>query len=138
MADDPYRGQAARCPGCGEMMTDRTVNGATVDCCPRCGGVWLDWFDGSPPELARSLPPASSGSGRPIGSLLECPRCRASVEGEAFQNGPTVFRCGACYGLFVPRDGIAELARMEPTEAPQEKSAIRSFISRIRAVFGDD
>jgi len=137
--EDPYRGQAARCPGCGEMMNTRTVEGtAAVDCCARCGGAWLDWFDGSPPELARSLHPDSSGSARPIGPLMECPRCRASLEPEAFQNGPTVYRCGACFGLFVPKDFIAELARVEPKEAPQETSALRSFITRVRAVFGDD
>lgn len=35
-------GSRGRCPRCGTKLTQRALQGITVDECPACGGVWLD------------------------------------------------------------------------------------------------
>ena len=31
-----------KCPRCGIDLTERDHNGAKIDQCPKCGGMWLD------------------------------------------------------------------------------------------------
>ena len=39
---DSAAGRRARCPKCGESLSERTMRSVTVDECLKCGGIWFD------------------------------------------------------------------------------------------------
>ena len=47
-------GKELKCPACGVDMQYMTVEGVTIDHCPKCEGVWLD--DGELKKLRLSAP----------------------------------------------------------------------------------
>ena len=47
-------GKALKCPACKEDMHFMTIEGVTIDSCPKCEGVWLD--DGELKKLRLALP----------------------------------------------------------------------------------
>lgn len=118
-------------------MAARDTDGARVDVCAACGGLWLDWFDGDPVRLARRVPKArvvqegDSTEGR-------CPRCRVPLEAEEFREaGPRVYRCGVCFGLLIPGDAVELIAALNPaSDAPAEEpgslwTALAAIMRRI-------
>lgn len=134
-----YRQPAPRCPGCSTLMGARTAGEALVDVCPACRGVWLDWFDGDAPPVARELAPLS----RPSHGLIEptpegghCPRCQAALYAEPYAapTGPVIMRCGECAGTFVPRGAFDALAALETGEAPEPEAPAGFFRRLIEVV----
>jgi Zn-finger nucleic acid-binding protein len=125
-------------------MTARAVEESTIDVCENCGGVWLDWFDGEAPELARQAAPLPSiDVAPPPLSRQACPRCVAPLRHELFLGrGPGVFRCADCMGLFVPRASFDDLLEIEPTHAdePPPSEHPRGWparmLARIRGLLG--
>jgi Zn-finger nucleic acid-binding protein len=122
----------------GEMPVPVEAAGsAAVDVCDRCGGVFLEFFDGEPGSLARGVlehleqsPDAVEG-GRPT-----CPDCGQPMQYVRYmKTGPHLARCGNCMGVFVTARQLWPLADFAP-------DARRSLWERIRnqimADGGDD
>jgi Zn-finger nucleic acid-binding protein len=114
-----YREQALRCPGCAAWLEPTQVDAAMIDACPGCGAIWVDWFDGELPAMARGAPrSAPSGAGR---GEFACPRCRIPLTEERYPGSAAdLLRCGDCGGAFVPRASLPSLASASPRdeEAP--------------------
>lgn len=114
-------------------MDLRAVDGARVDVCPNCGGVWLDWFDGDPVRLARRV----SSNPRVQEAKPDeghCPRCQVHLAPEEFRDvGPLMYRCDQCFGLLVPGGAVALLAAQAPErEATSEPSVWNSVAAALR------
>ena len=87
-----------------------------------CHGVWIDWWDGEPSDIARGCrarrhaDPAAQRGGA-------CPRDGTTlVERPYLDAGPVVERCPSCLGLFARRELVRPLAAFHeriPDEAPE-------------------
>jgi Zn-finger nucleic acid-binding protein len=114
MADSVYREDVARCPRCAVDMEAIPVGEETIDACPRCGGVWLDWYDGDVAVLVEGLGRPPRG---PVGGPAErptCPRCRMALTAEDARGETLVWRCRGCAGTFVPEESFAGVTAPDP------------------------
>lgn len=132
-----YRGVAVRCPGCAEPMTIEGLDGADVDVCNACGGIWIDWFDGEIRAVARETlakdlvgRPSASDARNEARAVGACPRCTRQLvheryvvraEPAAIATGAELLRCEECAGAFVSRDSAALLATLPLDEAPRSE-----------------
>jgi hypothetical protein len=82
---------APRCPQCAQAMEPCDLEGhygniVPTDVCPRCNLVWFDEFESVRLSglgwvaLLRRMQAAMAGGSGPMGSALECPRCRAALK----------------------------------------------------------
>jgi Zn-finger nucleic acid-binding protein len=102
-------------PVSGESQT------AEIDLCTRCGGVFLEFFDGEPSMLAHGmLALAVDTAPAPrAGDVLRatCPDCGVEMRELRYMEqklGPVVFRCDACMAVFANHDQIRRLASFLP------------------------
>lgn len=110
-----YRQAALACPGCAAVLEPKQVGETTIDVCPACGGIWVDWFDGELSEMVRGAP-RTTGTGTPgrAGSST-CPRDGRPLDAERYlASRAEILRCGDCSGAFVPRAAAHEIAAMDP------------------------
>jgi hypothetical protein len=93
-----------------------------VDVCDRCGGVFLDFFDGEPALLSREITlhlerfqmPFKPGS-----APLRCPDCERSMDVHPYLNdGPNIARCNRCLAMFATPEQIRALATFDFIEDP--------------------
>ena len=129
MAESSYRESPARCPACALDMEQVPVEGETIDACPACGGVWLDWYDGDVATLvAQVSAPAPPAPGDAPTGARTCPRCQIGMAVDDSHGAEArVWRCRMCAGTFVPRaafDGVLDA----PEPAP---AGPRSFLGRL-------
>jgi Zn-finger nucleic acid-binding protein len=141
-----YRAGLLRCPACGEGLEPVAHGDETVDVCPACAGVWVDWFDGAIHDVARAV-----GSHRPRGVSSPaphhtCPRCTVTlvhelavaVAGSGLEQ-PWVERCGDCGGAFVPKASVGLFATTAAPEAPElapEAGLWARLATALRDLFG--
>ena len=123
-----YRTAQALCPGCGTLLEQRIAGEAEIDVCPKCHGIWVDWFDGALKTIAHDaapIPPADPMTG---GNNL-CPRCTQPLHFEKLLR-----RCSECAGTFVPRSAFDDLlvaiepVKEEPTVFQRMKKVLRELI----------
>jgi len=139
MAD--YRDAPAACPICRTAMEQRLLSEATVDTCPQCRGLWVDWFDGELVAIVKESAPLSFRATGDLPRDAACPRCTRALAREAFA-GVQLLRCGECAGSFVPRDAFNALLDLDPhalvrPEAPAEKkSAFERLLRAVAKLFG--
>lgn len=126
-----YREQLLRCPGCSTGLDEVPVDGAMIDVCPRCGAIWVDWFDGELSAISRGAPrPAPSGGGQ---GELACPRCRTALTDERYPGSTAdLLRCGDCGGAFVPHAAIQALAEAQPREETPAPTGLARLVAVIR------
>ena len=106
---------------------------AEVDLCSRCGGVFLDFFDGEPGDLARGV----LAHFRPGEDLMEidpadltCPDCgTAMIPHRYMEQGPGIGRCDACMAAFATPAQLQQLADLIFSEEPDGP---RSLMQRLR------
>lgn len=111
-----YREAALSCPACAEPLDATDVGGATIDVCAKCGGVWVDWFDGELIAIVRSAP-RPEGAGLAPEASGGCPRCRAPLAAERFFDSQAeVLRCAECAGAFVSQDAARAIAHLDPEQ----------------------
>jgi len=141
-----YRGRRRACPACAHPMDEVPVTGsaddpsarAEIDRCGRCGGVFLEFFDGEPSALSRGLqeradlaPPGAS----PHAGELTCPDCGAAMVREPYLGqGPELPRCGSCLAVFLTpaqREDLATLA-LPPEEPTGEPSWLERLVGWVR------
>jgi uncharacterized C2H2 Zn-finger protein len=145
-----YRGIAIRCPGCADAMTVTPIDGADVDVCPGCGGLWVDWFDGEVKHVATSVLASEGAPAPPVAppSALRsepvatgaCPRCMRQLAYERYvvrarpadgharpgtATGAELLRCEDCAGVFVSRASARALVVLAPDEEPPPSSEHR-------------
>lgn len=100
-------------------MTPRPLSsGKQLDACDRCGGVFIDYFDGEPAGLSKQLlreyGPTTDGQAQPP---YACPDCQTPMEARKYlDDGPFVFRCGGCLALFVDAYTLGSLAHYRKTD----------------------
>jgi hypothetical protein len=131
-----YRENALFCPACATAMEERTTEGAMIDACPSCGGVYLDWFDGEPQIALSGWEPTTHA--RPSARRLSgpCPKCGGGLEGEELvPTGAIVFRCVSCAGFFATEAAakmIAGHTEPLPSETP---SVLTQIIESLKILF---
>lgn len=148
-----YRGAAALCPGCGELMRAEATKTGEIDVCEACGGLWIDWFDGEIRALAREAEAARVERGTPLPAPVElaarsgsmtCPRCGRPLRTEECRfedardgelvGGAEVERCSECAGAFVSR-GNAHLL-LDRLRETRPASSWELLVDLLRRVFG--
>lgn len=109
-ADDAYPAPAPRlCGKCGgQLHTQQTQDGAILDRCGDCGGVWLEaeevrrilGRDVELPVLATLAPLAASPLDEVVG---DCPWCRVKLELRPVPGTPPfhIERCQRCHGMWL-------------------------------------
>ena len=135
---EAYRDLPAKCPACSTMMEARVLAGCTVDVCPSCRGLWVDWFDGELLDVARQTGPLSHRP--PVAfdpTAAPCPRClRPMTLGSV--EGILLVRCAECGGTFVPRAAFEDLLTyaMEDVAhvAPTDESAFTRLLRVLRSM----
>ncbi len=140
-----YRNAPAKCPACQDLMEARSLSEAMVDTCPRCRGLWVDWFDG---ELISVVKESAPLSFRPTVDVdptrCRCPRCDRVLMPETFSGSILLLRCEECAGCFVPREAFTALMELElPAHSrldpdPQKKSAFARLLEAIRRFVGTE
>ncbi len=121
-------------------MEQRTAGDATIDVCPSCRGLWLDWFDGDTLTLAELAMPLSMRQGVRPPASPPCPRCARPLEACAYEAiGPAIWRCGECAGSFLPRASVEALliwaavnAEPPPESLPPESLRSAGLLDRLR------
>jgi Zn-finger nucleic acid-binding protein len=134
-----YREQLRVCPECGTPMDAVPVNGdpndasvqVEADVCGKCGGIFLEFFDGEPSAISRGM--LKSGglarSGAASTGELVCPDCAAPMVRKAYlDQGPELARCEQCLAVFLAPDDVESLARLELAPEPSEKP---SWLDRL-------
>src|SRR5260221_9815710 len=105
-----YRDVPLQCPACGDVMEQRLLSDCTVDTCPKCRGLWVDWFDGEILSIVKETAPLSFRAAIEIDpAKAKCPRCTQPLIPETFNNAIVLLRCSECAGCFVPRESFTSL-----------------------------
>lgn len=145
-----YRNTSLTCPRCGgELLAKETGEGAIIDACKECQGMWVDWLDGELADMADEVSPAAGEEPRARGDAAaaagtgDCPRCNKPLFEEHYLgDGPLILRCGECSGAFVPRASAAALADHRVPEAEavasEEAGFLRRLMDRVRAALAPE
>jgi hypothetical protein len=91
-----------------------------VDVCDACGGALLDFFDGEPTALARTLSEhAQNFARKPSVKSLDCPDCEVPMVTAAYMepDGPSISRCTQCFCIFVTASQLVALGNFRQLEA---------------------
>ena len=128
----PYRDARLVCPQCASDLEAAKVGDASIDVCPTCQGIWVDWFDGELPTIARRALLGASNDAH--GGDQRCPLCRESLANETYL-GADVLRCGGCSGVFASRAAVSILS---DATAPRDDAApsLEGFLDRIQRFRG--
>jgi Zn-finger nucleic acid-binding protein len=132
-----YRAAPFKCPTCGESMEERVLSGSTVDTCPRCRGLWVDWFDGELIKIVKETAPLSTRQTFEVDAARAvCPRCAQHLTNELFDGSILLYRCGDCVGCFVPRDSFTLLMELDHKHTDAAKrGAFDRLLGVIRKLF---
>jgi Zn-finger nucleic acid-binding protein len=148
---EPPGDAVASCPACAARMELRAAGDATIDVCPTCRGLWLDWFDGDTLALAEMAMPLSRRASAPVPAKVLCPRCTHPLEERAHDSsGPIVWRCLECAGSFLPRATVEALLIWAASSAPEplagdappaslrDATVLARLRGALRALFGSE
>ena len=119
-------------------MHERTLPGVgeSFDHCEKCGGLFLDFFDGDPSDVARSL--HGTLGDKPTGAVegsVDCPDCERPMALEPYLDSQLpLYRCGTCAGAFVTAGMFRELAKYEVSQ-PSE-SWLKRLLAWLNAGLG--
>lgn len=116
------------------MRVHGLPSGEAIDVCEGCGGLFIEFFDGGPREIARALTRASIPDGVPAMTATCCDCDAAMVLHRYLEVGPEVLRCGGCMAMFVMLDELAALAAHSEFEKPKPSG----FLEEVVAAFDDE
>jgi Zn-finger nucleic acid-binding protein len=108
-----------------------------VDVCDGCGSVFLDYFDGEPGAVARSLEEAGrfrpSVAGAPVKG---CPDCRVDLTLTPYleAGGPEIYRCGGCGGAFLLPVQLGAIADYR-TASKKKRSRLELLMDAVLDLF---
>ena len=112
-----------RCPKCAAAMELLVVDGAEVDRCTVCEGIWfdageLDWL--AQDEVAEAIDVGESEHGRSMNDVTEidCPRCGKPMKHVADRHKPEIRYeiCIGCEGAFLDAGEFTELSKLSLLE----------------------
>ncbi|MBO6933663.1 MAG: zf-TFIIB domain-containing protein [Deltaproteobacteria bacterium] len=112
----------------------------TVDRCPNCSGVFVDYFDGDPSAIARRMADAGAleQATRPLDRDPVCPDCdQALVLLPYLDDTKPLWRCEGCAGAFLTPGMLDHLADYRWSE-PQPPGLITRLLQWWRAVPTDE
>ncbi len=138
-----YRDAPLKCPACGDALEPRLLSGSTVDACPKCRGLWVDWYDGELLSVVKETAPLSF---RPVVTMdredAKCPRCTQPLTAEMWNGAAVLYRCADCAGCFVPRESFTSLMELD-LPAPsvhgadvEKAGSFAKLLLTIRRLFG--
>jgi Zn-finger nucleic acid-binding protein len=140
---DEYREAPMKCPACGDVLEARVLSGSTVDTCPKCRGLWVDWFDGELISIVKETAPLSMRAPVAIDPARAlCPRCTQPLMPESFSGAIVLLRCSDCAGCFVPRESFTPLMELDlPAHSRhgadvEKESALQRLLLAIHRLFG--
>ncbi len=139
-----YRDTPLVCPTCNTVMEQRVLSGSTVDTCPTCRGLWVDWFDGELLSIVKETAPLSIREGyKTEVTGGKCPRCTQPLTAETFDNKSiALLRCSDCAGCFIPRASFTMLLELDlPAYSRHDADvgkvdAFTRLLLAIRKLFG--
>jgi Zn-finger nucleic acid-binding protein len=122
-------------------MEARVLSGSTVETCPKCRGLWVEWFDGELIAVVKETAPLSLRPPVAIDPTKAlCPGCTQPLTPEAHGGAVVLLRCADCAGCFVPREAFTALMELDlPAHAVggnlEKHGAFARLIAAIRRVF---
>jgi Zn-finger nucleic acid-binding protein len=133
-----------KCPACGNMLQEVTVEDVTVDVCKGgCGGIWFDQFElkkfDEPHESAgQALLDVEQDESITIDRTkrLNCPKCDDIVMMRHFfsvKKDVEVDECPGCGGFWLDAGELGTIRSLFETEEERHKAADEYFSE----VFGD-
>jgi len=117
------------CPRCHVHLKGHFLEDASVEFCPKCGGMWISREDFTrsikrtpPPDLPKEEPPDAE---KPIWaeSPLACPRCGGNMAKAVYDysSGIKVDRCDRCRGIWLDRGELGRLRAYTQRKIPEEQ-----------------
>ena len=133
-----------KCPACGNMLQEVTVEDVTVDVCKGgCGGIWFDQFElkkfDEPHESAgQALLDVERDQSITVDRTkrLNCPKCDDIVMMRHFfsvKKDVEVDECPGCGGFWLDAGELGTIRSLFETEEERHKAADEYFSE----VFGD-
>jgi Zn-finger nucleic acid-binding protein len=106
---------------------------AEADVCPKCGGVFLEFFDGEPSAVSRRmLGRRKHAPGPVVGVGSACPDCSTPMTRKAYLGqGPELARCDECLAVFIAESELPSLANLEL--APEPAAHEPTWIAKLLA-----
>jgi Zn-finger nucleic acid-binding protein len=109
----------------------------SIDLCDRCGGVFLEFFDGEPGSLSREIRQHLSRFESPLkvgGDPFACPDCNRVMEVHPYlDEGPNIARCNRCMAVFATPEQVRALADFHfIQDAP---SWFERLVALLRSIF---
>jgi Zn-finger nucleic acid-binding protein len=140
-----YRDAPLQCPTCSLSMEERMLSGSTVDTCPRCRGLWVDWFDGDLVAVVKETAPISMRPPLDFDPARACcPRCTKVLDVERFGDAIVLLRCAECAGCFVPRASFTALMELDAPALSRvgadvgKQSAFERLLAAVRRLFHNE
>ena len=125
-----YRAAALRCPACPGQLEEQIRGALHVDACRDCGGLFIDWLDGSVGDVVNRVVTPPEATGTQQGGDGACPHCNVGLEPEVAGDTTTILRCGSCAGAFVSRHAFNELRGRAAARADQ-RTSVDPFLTRV-------
>jgi Zn-finger nucleic acid-binding protein len=132
-----YREGGARCPACSQAMQDQPIDGARVDVCEACGGVWMEPSAGDIGEIATQVHVPETVADAEVDASLPrtCPRCAVRLMAITV-NDVGLFRCGACSGTFIPRAMLDAAMWLHYEDEAPPPTALEGLRGWVRLLLG--
>ncbi|MBI3298149.1 MAG: zf-TFIIB domain-containing protein [Elusimicrobia bacterium] len=128
------------CPSCAETaLKEHTARpGLVVDCCPACGGAWLDIGEvyAFTKDSVAARDALKAAYGRPMPSARSCPRCARAMSAVRLEaSGLVVEACPGCGGNWFDRDEVARFAAslLPPPPAPAPEDPRQRLLTEEEA-----
>lgn len=149
-----YRERLFPCGLCTAAMKPVTLPGdgderVVVDICEACRCVFIEYFDGEPATIARSLRSESLMQVTALGDLTgpsnaataanetaQCPECAISMQLMLYlDEGPPVHRCDQCMAILATAAQVAALAQFVQLEKPDDGDSDTGLFAFLRRLF---
>lgn len=128
---DLFRRSGPRCPRDDARLERFSRNGASLDQCPTCRGIWIDASQLRRIADNRELADADRWAGNyPQASGFSCPRCKDKCVG-TFLEEFNVHTCVACHGVWIDHVEVESAHRHVSVVSGARGPELRTFLARL-------
>ena len=101
------------CPICNTSLTQRSIEGQTIDECVSCNGAWYDSSELSTILRTASDLNAFDQSNVDPPETIKCPRCATKVVSSiyAHDSGIAILKCASCSGVWLTAGQLDRIAQ---------------------------